>query len=114
MVNYIPGLYRILDLFSEQSSSGLGMHPSNSFPECYSILVVVEKIIVSQESLGRFINDICAGAYSSKTKVDYDSLDRLTIRPLGIYGSRGKIIEYLCDKGIIDHEMCVYYLFLSK
>ena len=41
------------------------------------------------------------------TKVDFDSLDRLTIKPLGIYGSRSKIIEYLYDKGVLSDPMYV-------
>ena len=41
------------------------------------------------------------------TKVDFDSLDRLTIKPLGIYGTRSKIIEYLYDKGVLSDPMYV-------
>lgn len=43
----------------------------------------VEKIIIiSQESLGHFINDICPGAYRSMTKVNFTALDHLTVNPM--------------------------------
>ncbi|OBZ77077.1 hypothetical protein A0H81_03825 [Grifola frondosa] len=48
----IQGMYRILDLISEQGSGGL-----------------VEKIIIDQDSLGRFIRDLRPSAYTSVTKV---------------------------------------------
>ncbi|KAK7684549.1 hypothetical protein QCA50_012496 [Cerrena zonata] len=85
VVDSIKGMYRILDLVSEQGSGGL-----------------VEKIIISQESLGHFINDICPGAYRSMTKVDFTALDRLTVKPMGIYGSRSEIVRYLYDVGVVD------------
>ncbi|KAI0692274.1 hypothetical protein BC835DRAFT_1277959 [Cytidiella melzeri] len=84
----IPGMYRILDLVSEHGSGGL-----------------VDKIIISQESLGLFINDVCPGAYHSMTHVDFDLLDRFNIRPVGIYGSKPEIVRYLRDLHLIDDEI---------
>lgn len=62
----------------------------------------MEKIIIAQESLGRFINDVCPRAYTSMIKVDFTTLDRHDIKPLGIYGSRSEIIRYLRDEEAID------------
>ena len=76
----------------------------------YSPLAIVEKIIISQEPLGRFINDICPESYQSMTKVDFDSLDCLTMKPLGIYGSRSQIVLWLLDKGVVSHDVYVCHL----
>ncbi|CAL1701264.1 unnamed protein product [Somion occarium] len=84
----IKGMYRILDLVSEQGSGGL-----------------VDKIIISQESLGHFINAILPGAYASMTKVDFKALDSLSIKPLGIYGSRSEIVKFLQDIKAIDDNL---------
>lgn len=35
-------------------------------------------------------------------KVDFTTLDRHDIKPLGIYGSRSEIIRYLRDEEAID------------
>lgn len=85
LVNHIKGMYRILELISEQGSSGL-----------------VDKVIISQEPLGRLINDLQPGAYSSMTKVDFAALDSLNMRPVGIYGSKSEIVRFLEVKGAVD------------
>ncbi|KDQ64239.1 hypothetical protein JAAARDRAFT_220269 [Jaapia argillacea MUCL 33604] len=81
----IPGLYRILDLVSEQGSGGL-----------------VDKVIISQDSFGRFMNDLSPGAYTSLTKVNFNILDRLSAKPLGIYGSKSEIVKFLVSLGCVD------------
>jgi hypothetical protein len=35
------------------------------------------------------------GAYASITRVDFKTLDRLAIRPLGVYGSKDEIVRLL-------------------
>ncbi|THG94479.1 hypothetical protein EW026_g7001 [Hermanssonia centrifuga] len=94
LVDAIDGMYRILDLMSEQGSGGL-----------------IDKIIIAQESFGRFVNDICPGAYQSMTQVKFDALDALSIKPLGIYGSKEEIARYLRDVGAIK---CVRALSLLE
>ncbi|EKM59289.1 uncharacterized protein PHACADRAFT_87023 [Phanerochaete carnosa HHB-10118-sp] len=84
IVETIPGMYRILDLVSEQGSGGL-----------------VDKVIISQASFGRFVDDICPGAYQSMTRVNFEALDDLSVRPLGIYGSKSEIVRYLKDLDLI-------------
>ncbi|KAK7676902.1 hypothetical protein QCA50_020158 [Cerrena zonata] len=39
------------------------------------------------------------------TKVDFQALDRLPIKPLGIYGSRNKIIRFLSDIQALDEQV---------
>ncbi|PCH41519.1 hypothetical protein WOLCODRAFT_163166 [Wolfiporia cocos MD-104 SS10] len=85
LVGSISGMYRILDLISEQGSGGL-----------------VDKIVIAQEPLGRLINDLCPGAYTSMTKVDFATLDRLAIKPVGIYGSKSEIVRFLRSRNAVN------------
>jgi hypothetical protein len=55
----------------------------------------VDKVIIAQEPLKRFINAMSPGTYASITKVDFKSLDRLMIKPLGVYGSKDEIVGLL-------------------
>ncbi|KAF9064891.1 hypothetical protein BDP27DRAFT_1467712 [Rhodocollybia butyracea] len=86
----IRGMYRILDLINEQGSGGL-----------------VDKIIIAQESLERFINDVVPGAYTSLTKVDFKALDSAGVKPFGVYGSKTQIVEFLFSAGSINTEIRV-------
>jgi len=82
----VKGMYRILDLISEQGSGGL-----------------VDKIIIAQDSLREFINILSPGAYASLTKVDFRALDKLTVKPLGVYGSKQGLVRLLLSIGAIDN-----------
>ena len=66
--------------------------------------VLVDKIIIAQDSLGRFINKIQPGAYKSLTKVDFKSLDARLLQPIGVYGSRQSIVSFFLNFGIVDSE----------
>ncbi|KAG9001922.1 hypothetical protein FRB90_011463 [Tulasnella sp. 427] len=90
----ITGLFRLLDLYSETGSGGL-----------------VDKIIISQESLGRFINSVLPGAYTNVTKIDFARLDReASLRLVGIYGSKSEIVGFLHSQGSIDDETAALLL----
>ena len=67
--------------------------------------ILVDKIIISQDSLGQFINSVLPGAYSSMTKVNFQALDQLPVKPLGVYGSRLEIIKFLLDIKMIDEHV---------
>ncbi|KAG9308630.1 hypothetical protein JVU11DRAFT_11581 [Chiua virens] len=84
----IPGMYRILDLISERGTSGL-----------------VDKIIIAQESLRRFLNEISPGSYVSLTKVDFKALDKFQVKPIGIYGSKDEIVRFLVSIEVIDDSV---------
>ena len=71
----------------------------------------VDKVIVAQGSLQRFIDDLSPGAYESITKVDFKILDRLSIKPLGIYGSKFEIVRLLQSIGAVDEKLCVWGFF---
>lgn len=53
------------------------------------------------------------GAYASITKVDFKTLDQLTIKPIGIYGCKDEIVRLLRFLGAVDEELYVIlFLFL--
>lgn len=62
----------------------------------------MDKIIIAQDSLSEFINDLSPGAYSSMTKVNFHALDNLAVKPMGIYGSKTEIVHFLLTAGVID------------
>ena len=71
----------------------------------------VDKIIIAQESLKRFLNEISPGAYMSLTKVDFKVLDGFQMKPNGIYGSKNEIVRFLLSVAVIDDNMCVVVQF---
>ena len=55
-------------------------------------------------SVKKLIDDVCPGAYSSLTKVDFKALDLFQIKPIGIYGSRERIVDLLLSIDVVDFE----------
>ncbi|KAF8548833.1 hypothetical protein OG21DRAFT_1489038 [Imleria badia] len=90
-------MYRILDLISEQGTGGL-----------------VDKIIISQDSLKAFINSVCRGAYVSTTKVNFKALDDYVIKPVGVYGSKQEIVRLLLELAAIDETIAKQLLIDSE
>ncbi|KAF9231472.1 hypothetical protein BU15DRAFT_68308 [Melanogaster broomeanus] len=84
----IDGMYRILDLINEQGTGGL-----------------VEKVIIAQDSLRDFVNNICPGVYVSMTKVNFKTLDQYIVKPIGVYGSKDEIVRFLLSIGRVDDNM---------
>ena len=72
--------------------------------------MVVDKVIIAQDSLRDFINTICPGAYSSLTKVDFKALDNLAVRPIGVYGSKAEIVRLLSFIEAIDNATLVFLI----
>ncbi|KIJ13989.1 hypothetical protein PAXINDRAFT_100354 [Paxillus involutus ATCC 200175] len=89
----IKGMYRILDLISEQGSGGL-----------------VDKIIISQNSLEAFITTVDPRAYASMTKVNFKALDNYIIKPVGVYGSKEEIVRFLSELGVVDDAIATRLL----
>jgi hypothetical protein len=71
LLSRIHGLYRLLDLISEQGSGGAGTVIASSMTQGNSprVITEVEKIIIAQNSMAKLVNDMCPGAYTSMTKV---------------------------------------------
>jgi hypothetical protein len=71
----------------------------------------VDKILISQESLGRLVNDLRPGAYTSMTKVDFAALDSVHLKPLGVYGSQSELVRFLQSINAVSDEVYVPVLF---
>lgn len=96
LMKYVKGMYRIFDLVSEQGSGGIGTCPSIPWDnKSWSYITVNNKVIIDQDSLQIFINTLCPGAYTSITKVDFKALDKLKVKPIGVYGSKEGIVSLL-------------------
>ncbi|KAI9450269.1 hypothetical protein BJY52DRAFT_196728 [Lactarius psammicola] len=85
----VNGMYPLLDLITEQGSTGL-----------------VDKIVIAQQSLQEFVNALSPGAYSSITEVNFKILDDIVLKPFGIYGSKEEIVRFLCEiKAVNDNTV---------
>ncbi|KAG9077767.1 hypothetical protein FS749_010308 [Ceratobasidium sp. UAMH 11750] len=74
-------MYRLLKLVQEFEPEG-----------------AVEKIVIDQDSLGHLLNKLLPGSYESISKINLTALDKLNIKPLGLYGIEPEIINFL--KGV--------------
>ncbi|KAI9444006.1 hypothetical protein H4582DRAFT_1807752, partial [Lactarius indigo] len=97
----VKGMYPLLDLITEQGSSGLG-NPVVKISYTYAHNNLVDKIVVAQQSLQEFINTLSPGAYSSITEVDFKLLDNVVLKPFGIYGSKEEIVRFLREIEAVD------------
>src|SRR6266404_1190091 len=114
LADKVKGMYRLLDLISESGSNGYGEGYSSPQGDRFAALIrpVVDKVIIAQDSLQRFINTMSPGAYASITKVDFKTLDRLATKPLGIYGCKDQIVRLLRSLGAVDNKLCVNLSFI--
>ena len=62
----------------------------------------VDKVIIAQDHVERFINTLSPGAYRSLTKIDFKRMDHVHVKPLGVYGSKEEIVRFLRQLGTID------------
>jgi hypothetical protein len=115
LVHRVKHMYRLLDLYAEQGSGGLGMccHLLSETGDVYEYYSV-DKIVISQESVAQFINTISTGAYKSMTKINFQDLDRTSIRPIGVYGSKSEIVRLLLKLEAVDEETYVANLFYGE
>jgi hypothetical protein len=51
------------------------------------------------------------GAYTSITRVDFKTLDRLAVKPLGVYGSKDEIVRLLLSIDVVDEDGRVALVF---
>lgn len=51
------------------------------------------------------------GAYTSITRVDFKTLDRLAIKPLGVYGPKNEIVRLLRSIDAVDEDGRVTLVF---
>ncbi|KAG8901192.1 hypothetical protein FRC01_009904, partial [Tulasnella sp. 417] len=88
LLPYIPGLFRLLDLYSERGSN-------DHF----------DKVIIDHESMGDAMNTLRDGSYKNISKIDFSQLDSIPIKPMGIYGSKSAIVRFFLDIGVIEEPV---------
>jgi hypothetical protein len=69
LLDRIPGMFRLLDLVTEQGSNGIGQFLS--VITLSSKYFTVDKILIAQDSVARFANLIHPGSYQSEIQVGY-------------------------------------------
>jgi hypothetical protein len=107
-------MYCLLDLITEQGSSGLGNSSSSTVGFLALMGLIVDKIVIAQESLQTFINALSPGAYSSITKVNFKMLDNFLLKPIGVYGSKEEIVRFFRQIHAVNDDAYVKLpLFLS-
>ncbi|CAG8514243.1 1675_t:CDS:10, partial [Scutellospora calospora] len=88
LAEYIPGLYRLLDLCKDDGSNGL-----------------VDKIIISKDSLKKLCNDMVPHSFISISEIEYNRLNNLSIRLIGCYGNHILIAKLLLNRNIINQKL---------
>lgn len=64
----------------------------------------MDKVIISQDSLSSFVNDLSPNAFRNLTKVDFGAMDKTRVKPLGVYGSKSEIVRLFKSQGVIDER----------
>ena len=107
LADEVKGMYRLLELIRESGSNGYCKKHSYPPRDGFTTFIrcIVDKVIIAQDSLQRFINVMSPGAYSSITEVDFKALDCLAIKPLGIYGCKDEIVRLLQSLGAVDKKL---------
>ncbi|GES77132.1 hypothetical protein GLOIN_2v1781568 [Rhizophagus clarus] len=88
LADYISGLYRLLDLCNDDGSNG-----------------IVNKIIISKESLRKLCNDMIPSSFKSISEINYTKLNSISFRLIGCYGNRNLIAKFLLNRRIIDQQL---------
>ncbi|CAE6521860.1 unnamed protein product [Rhizoctonia solani] len=65
---------------------------------------IVEKVVIDQLSLHRLLNIVQPGSYDSVSRINFKSLDQLSIRPVGVYGNRSEILKFLQQTRYLDEN----------
>lgn len=66
--------------------------------------MLVDKIIIAQDSLKDLIDTLSAGAYTSISKINFAALDRTSIKATGVYGSKSEIVRLLRELDAVDDD----------
>ncbi|KAG8986308.1 hypothetical protein FRB90_004082 [Tulasnella sp. 427] len=80
----IPRLFRLLDLVSDKS---------------------IEKILIDHKSMGAVMNVLREGSYKTISKIDFAALDGVSIKPVGLYGSKSALVDFLLNLQVVDESM---------
>ncbi|KAG9125289.1 Vacuolar protein sorting-associated protein 13A [Ceratobasidium sp. 392] len=105
IIELVPNLFRLLDLVDEHGSGGIGLSPASptQFVEAN-----LEKMVIDQTSLHRLLNIVQPGSYDSVSKINFKSLDKLSIKATGLYGVRAEIVKYLKRVGCLSDDAAMF------
>ncbi|KAG8926963.1 hypothetical protein FRC01_008174 [Tulasnella sp. 417] len=90
LLSQIPHLFRILNLCTDTGSNG-----------------GIDKVIIDQDGLGHAMNTIREGSYRTVSRINFSALDEVSVLPIGIYGSKSAIVEFLLNLGAINSHLFV-------
>lgn len=65
------------------------------------------KVIIAQDSLGSLLNTLLPGSFQDVTRIDLNALDALSIKTVGIYGSKSEIVRFLGEMGALAADTYV-------
>jgi hypothetical protein len=65
----------------------------------------VDKVIIAQETVKDLINALSPGAYKSLTRIDFKAMDKVLIKPTGVYGSKSELVRFLVSIGAINNQL---------
>ncbi|CAG8740455.1 6545_t:CDS:2, partial [Funneliformis caledonium] len=88
LIEHIPGLYRLLDLYKDDGSNGL-----------------VDKIIISKDFLKKLCDNVAPSSYKSISEINYTKLNSISVRLIGCYGNRRLIAKLLLNLEIINQQI---------
>ncbi|KAJ3232590.1 hypothetical protein HDU81_002853 [Chytriomyces hyalinus] len=88
VLNRIPKLFRILELYKDSGCSGL-----------------VDKIIIAQESVKELCNQLIPGSFKSISSVDFQRLSEVKMKLVGVYGNRESLAAMLLKLDAIDQQI---------
>ncbi|CAG8580452.1 9136_t:CDS:10, partial [Acaulospora colombiana] len=103
--HHIKGCYRLIKLVVDDGLGDSG-EPESKVPERNVLTcLAVQKTIVDQESIRRYIDVVSPGSYRSTSRIDFNGLDKLTMKPRGVYGSISSLVTFLLNIDSIDSEI---------
>ena len=76
----------------------------------YVHFLLVDKIIISKDSLKKLCNDIVPLSYKSISEINYTKLNLISFRLIGCYGNHTLIGKLLLNKGIINQQVYVRFV----
>ncbi|KEP46929.1 von willebrand factor type A domain protein, partial [Rhizoctonia solani 123E] len=89
--------------FDDKSSVSRRPHDQPAQPDATTDDTLgVEKVVIDQQSLHRLLNIVRPGSYDSVSRINFKELDKLSIKPTGLYGNQSEIIKFLQQAQFLD------------
>lgn len=75
--------------------------------DAHSHRLTVDKVIIAEKSLGSLLNKLVPGSYRDVTRIDLAALDSVSIKTVGIYGSKSEIVRFLRKENAVNDDTYV-------